>query len=178
VSARVAFLVAALLVSCASSGASGSADALRALAPPGDEAYTVVLFFSVDCHVLRAHDERWRALATEYAPRGVRFLALDPEVGATAERDRDEATRRHYPFPILIDGKAKVAKAYGAEYAGHAVVLDRAGAVVYRGGIDSDRVHLTEDATPYLRQALDDLLAGRRPRLAGSKVLGCALRTW
>jgi hypothetical protein len=99
-------------------------------------------------------------------------------VGATAERDRDEATRRHYPFPILIDDKAKVAKIYDAEYAGHVVVLDRTGAVAYRGGIDSDRVHMTEDATPFLRHALEDLLAGRPPRVAGTKVLGCALRTW
>jgi hypothetical protein len=78
----------------------------------------------------------------------------------------------------LIDEKGSLAKAYGAAYAGHTVVLDRAGTVVYRGGIDSDRVHLTDDATPYLRNALDDLVAGRPPRVAGAKVLGCALRTW
>jgi hypothetical protein len=173
-------LVAALLVlsataSCAPRAAGPS---FRELAPQGAEKYTVVIFFSADCHVLRAHDERVRQLASDYSPRGVRFLALDPEVDANGARDQGEAALRGYPFPILIDEGAKFAKAYGAVYAGLAVVVDRTGAVVYRGGIDSDRVHLTEDATPYLRNALADLVAGRPPRVAESKVLGCALRTW
>jgi hypothetical protein len=140
--------------------------------------YTVVVFFSEDCHVLRAHDERLRRLATDYGGRGVRFLALDPEVGSTASRDDDEAMRRGYPFPIRVDPGARFAKAAGADFAGYAIVVDRTGAVVYRGGIDSDRVHLTDDATPYLRNALADLLGGRAPRVAETKVMGCALRTW
>jgi hypothetical protein len=136
------------------------------------------MFFSADCHVLRAHDERIRNLAKEYTGRGVRFLALDPEVGATLRRDADEASLRGYPFPIRPDEGGRVARAFGAAYAGHVLVLDRAGTPVYQGGIDSDRVKLTEDRTPYLDNALADLLAGRAPRVAETKVLGCVLRTW
>jgi hypothetical protein len=58
------------------------------------------------------------------------------------------------------------------------VVLDGEGRVRYRGGIDSDRTHLHEDATPFLRLALDDLLAGRPPRVAEGKTLGCSLQKW
>jgi hypothetical protein len=50
--------------------------------------------------------------------------------------------------------------------------------VHYRGGIDSDRIHLHDDRTPYLEQALDDLLAHREPRVAEGKSLGCALQKW
>jgi len=153
-------------------------EALRDLAPRASEKYTAVVFFSSDCHVLRAHDERLRALAAEFAERGVRFVAIDSEVCATAARDVEEASRRGYPFPILIDPGAKMAKAAGAAYAGYVVVLDPSAAIVYRGGIDSDRVHLTDDATPYLRHALADLVAGQSPRVAETKALGCALRTW
>jgi hypothetical protein len=172
---RAALLAFAMTASCA---APAPAPSVRELAPQGTEKYTVVLFFSADCHVLRAHDARIRQLAVDYAGRGVRFVALDPEVGATGARDREEASRRGYPFPIVVDKGAKMAKAFGAEYAGHAVVLDRDGAVVFRGGIDSDRVRLTDDRIPYLGNALADLVAGRAPRVAEAKVLGCALRTW
>ncbi len=170
---RAAF---AIVASCAAPSTYPSAD-VHALAPQGTEKYTAIVFFSADCHVLRAHDERLRALAQDFREAGVKFVALDPEPGATAARDEEEAKRRGYPFPILIDDGAKFARAFGAEFAGHTVVLDRKGAIVYRGGIDSDRVHLTDDATPYLRDALGDLLAGRQPRVAQAKVLGCALRT-
>ena len=61
-------------------------------------------------------------------------------------------------------------------YAGYAVVLDRDGSVRYRGGIDEDRVRMRDDATPYLSDALSDLLAGKTPRVAETKTLGCALR--
>jgi hypothetical protein len=128
--------------------------------------------------VLRAHDERLSAIANAYGARGIRFFAIDSEVGASIERDRAEAEQRRYPFPILLDERARLQKAFGAEYAGDTIVLDRDGQVRYRGGIDSDRVRLTGDATPYLSDALADLLAGRSPRVASAKVLGCALRTW
>jgi hypothetical protein len=180
---RSALVACAMCASCAAAGARPGAEhradvALQDVAPRGTQRYTVLIFFSADCHALRAHDERIRALASEFAARGVRFVALDPETRASAAGDRDEASRRGYPFPILLDDGARIAHALGAAYAGHAVVVDPTGAIVYQGGIDSDRVHLTDDATPYLRNALIDLLAGREPRVADAKVLGCALRTW
>jgi hypothetical protein len=52
------------------------------------------------------------------------------------------------------------------------------GIVRYHGGLDSDRNELHDDALPYLGNALDDLLAGKSPRTAESKALGCALQTW
>jgi hypothetical protein len=154
----------------------GTDGALHAIVPALPDAYTVVIFFSTECHVLAVHDERVRKLAAEFAPRGVRFLGVDPEVGATLDGDRAEVERRRYPFPIALDRGGDLARSLGAAYAGYSVVLDRDGNVRYRGGIDSDRVRLRDDATPYLSDALDDLLAGKPPRVAESKALGCALR--
>jgi hypothetical protein len=156
----------------------GTDDALHEIVPRGSDKYTVVVFFSADCHILKLHDERLRRLANHYGERGVRFYGVDPERGATIDRDRAEGERRGYPFPILLDGGARLAKMFGAEYAGHVVVLDGRGAVVYRGGIDSDRIRLTQGATWYLNDALADLLAGKSARIADAKTLGCALRTW
>jgi hypothetical protein len=147
----------------------------HAITPEG-AAYVVLIFFSPGCHVLALHDERIRQLATEYEPRGVKFFAVDAEVDADLERDRAEAARRRYPFPVLLDRGGELARSLGAEFAGYTVVLDGRGDVRFRGGIDSDRVHLRADRTPYLEDALSDLLAGRAPRLAESKSLGCALR--
>ena len=96
----------------------------------------------------------------------------------TAEFDAAEAARRGYPFPVLHDPGARLAWALGAEYATYAVVLDPEGRIRYHGGVDSDKGHLHDDAVPYVRNALDDLLAGRAPRVAEAKTLGCSLETW
>jgi len=55
------------------------------------------------------------------------------------------------------------------------VVVDPAGRVVYAGGIDNERSHLTPSATPYLHDALDDILGGKPLRRAKGEALGCAL---
>jgi hypothetical protein len=154
-------------------GTDGAAHALVARAP---HAYLVVIFFSADCHVLRAHDERIRKLAADFAPESVQFLAVDSEVGATLEQGRAELSRRGYPFPLVVDRGGAIAQRLGAEYAGYTVIVDREGVVRYRGGLDSDRVRLRDDATWYVRDALRDLLSGRAPRRAEGKALGCALR--
>jgi hypothetical protein len=137
---------------------------------------TVLVFFSPDCDSLTLHDARLRALAAAYHPRGVQLFMIDSERRGSLERDAAEARRRAYGFPILLDRGARVADLLGAEYATFAVVLDSTGRVRYRGGIDSDRMYLHDDATTYLADALDDLLASREPRVTEAKALGCALQ--
>ena len=139
---------------------------------------TVFVFFSPDCRVLDAHEPRLRALFDAYHPRGVQFFMVDSEVRGSLERDTTEARRRGYPFPILGDRGANLANALGAEYATYAVVFDDHARVRYRGGIDTDKSHVHDDATPYLKNALDDLLADREPRVTEGETLGCALQKW
>jgi hypothetical protein len=145
---------------------------------PARAPITVLVFFSPRCHCLAAHEPRLLALHARYQGRGVQFFMVDSEKDAGSAGDEAEARRRGYPFPILLDRGGTIAERLGAEYAAYSVVLDAAGAVRYHGGIDSDRITLHEDATPYLKWAVDDLLASRTPRLAEGKALGCALERW
>ncbi len=138
--------------------------------------FTVIVFFAAGCPVQRAHDARLREIFAAYRPRGVAMVAVDAEAGATAAGDGEEARARGYPFPILTDPEGAAADALGATYATYTVVVDAAGRVRYRGGIDSDRSHLTPGASPWLRDALDRLLAGREPDPVETTSLGCALR--
>jgi peroxiredoxin len=143
--------------------------------PSPEGSLTVLEFFSATCPCQAAHDERLRSIAVDYAARGVAVLAIDSEVDAKVERDRAEAARRQYPFPVVLDRGAAIARAYQAEYATYTVLMDRAGNVLYRGGIDSDKRHLHPDATSFLREALDDAIAGRPVRRPEGKTLGCSL---
>jgi hypothetical protein len=186
-------VLAALALTCASCAASGR----RALAPEAPSVplvgaqgesldarslarsapLTVLVFFS-PCPCLDVHEPRLRALFDEYHPRGVQFFMVDSETRGSLERDAAAARARGYPFPILGDRGAKLAEALGAEYATYSVVFDSNARVRYRGGIDTDKSHVHDDATPYLKDALDDLLADREPRVSEGKTLGCSLQTW
>jgi hypothetical protein len=137
--------------------------------------FTVVEFFSAHCPCQAKHDERLRALAASYGDKAVAIIAVDSEADANAWRDGVEAARRRYPYPILVDPDGLAARALKADYATYSLLLDSTGQVLYRGGIDSDQNHLRDDATPYLRNAIDDALARRPVRLREAKTLGCTL---
>jgi peroxiredoxin len=156
----------------------GTDGASHALEPAGAARLTVLVFFADHCPCQAAHDARLRDLYALYHSRGVDLFAVDSETEASPERDRAEATKRAYPFPILIDHGGALARRVGADYATETFVIDRSGAVRYHGGIDSDKRRLHDDATPFLRDALDDLLTDRPLRRTESKALGCALQTW
>ena len=144
----------------------------------GGADWSVLMFMSRQCPCLAAHDERLRELAATFAPRGVKFFAIDSEVGGTPQTAAEEARKRQYPFPVLVDPGARLANQLGAEYATFTVVVNREGHVLYRGGIDSDKAKLHDNATMYLRDALTDLTAGRPVRQSEGTTLGCMLRKW
>jgi len=139
--------------------------------------YTVFVFFSAKCPCVAAHDQRLSTLARSYQPRDVQFFLVDSEVGDALERGRGEVQRRNYPFPILADPGARLARALGARFATTSVVVDREWRIRYRGGIDSEKRDPNPNGRFYLQDALTALLAGREPDPAETKSLGCYLRT-
>ncbi len=143
----------------------------------GRSKLTVFVFYSEDCPCMRAHEARLAALDERYAADGVKVVLVDSETGAAPARDRAEALVRGYRFPLLTDSDARLARLFGARFATHAIVVDAAGRVRYSGGIDSDKNELHGDAQPYLRDAIDALLAGREPPRVEHEALGCALQT-
>ena len=145
---------------------------------PGDLArakLTVVVFFSDHCPCFRAHEARLREVVRVYEPQGVKVMVVDSEVSASQERDARAAVERGLPA-ITLDPGAKLADALDADYATFTVVFDAQGKLRYRGGIDTDKNVLHDDTQRFLRDALDDLLAGKEPRVTEGKALGCALQ--
>lgn len=136
---------------------------------------TVLVFYSEHCPCFRVHEPRLVELERAYAARGVRVIFVDSEVSATAARDARAAAERGLP-PIALDPGARLADAVGADYATYSVVLDPQGRVRYRGGVDSDKDRLHDAPQTFLRDAVDDLIAGHEPRIAEGKALGCALQ--
>lgn len=134
------------------------------------------MFVSATCPCMASHRDPLEDLAAAYAPRGVQFVAVESDVETTPRSLAAEA--REYSMPLLADEGARLANVLGAESATYTVIVDREGHVRYRGGFDSDRVTRHPDATPYVRDALDDLLAGKPPRRPETNALGCMLRKY
>ena len=83
------------------------------------------------------------------------------------------------PTAFLLDPTGVAGKAWGAKTTPHMYIVDKAGQLVYQGGIDDKPTANVADiagATNYLKAALADLKAGRPVKVAFSKPYGCAVK--
>ena len=145
-------------------------------APPA----TVLIQTCNHCPYVVAWNPRLSAVAEEYAPRGVRFLAFSsndparypadsPERMAQFVRDND------WPIPYAYDESQDVARALGSERTPEVFVLDAEQRLAYHGAPDSDHQDPSQNAA-WLRAALDDVLAGRPVGRAETPARGCSVK--
>jgi len=88
-------------------------------------------------------------------------------------------TRDAAPTAVLLDEKGEVGKLYGAKTTPHMFIIDKEGVLVYAGAIDSNpspRESDIKDATNYVRQALDEIKAGKPVSVASTKSYGCGVK--
>ena len=80
---------------------------------------------------------------------------------------------------VLLDADGKVGRAYEAKATPHMFVIDKAGTLVYMGGID-DRPYADpaslKGATNYVEAALSDLKAGRAVATPVTRPYGCSVK--
>lgn len=149
------------------------------LSDHGDRAAIVLVFSSNRCPTAKAYAERMNALQEDYGPRGVQLLAInsnDPHLYPDESYPRmvERAAEDRYRFPYMVDEGQRVAQAYGATCTFHLFVLGADRRLRYQGRFDDAR--LPARVTSHdLRNALDDLLAGRDVRVPVTRPFGCSL---
>jgi peroxiredoxin len=136
---------------------------------------TVVVFLSKSCPVSRAYDRRLVQLASDPAYKDVAFLGLAPNATETNEDLKAYAERAEYPFPVAKDPDSKYATHFGAKVTPSVWVLDAKGIVVYAGAIDDNQT-VESVKKNYLKEALDEVLAGKPVTTAETKATGCDIK--
>ena len=149
------------------------------LASFSDRHLLVLIFSSNRCPTAKAYGPRMNALQQAYRPRGVQLLTINsndphlyPDEAYPAMKDRAAADA--YTFPYLVDDGQRLARAYGATCTFHAFVLDRERRLRYEGRFDDSRLAATVRSHD-LRNAIDNILAGRAVRVARTRPFGCSL---
>ena len=84
------------------------------------------------------------------------------------------AAKRGLPG-VLRDEGHQVADLYGAQITPHLYVIDTQGVLRYQGALDDVSFRQREPTRFFLRQAVESVLAGRRPDPAETSPYGCTL---
>jgi peroxiredoxin len=154
--------------------------AVRSLADAEGAPATVVVWTCNHCPYALAWHDRIVDAAVDYAPRGVRFLAVNSNDAERYPADSYEAMRarvasEEWPFPYLHDETQEAARAWGAKVTPHVYVLDADHILRYEGAPDPDYQEPAHNAS-WLREAIDAILAGDEPERAETEPVGCTIK--
>lgn len=171
-------LFAAIAVMPASAAVLRDVDGNKHLLPADPAAKATVMYFVThDCPISNRYGPEIRRICENYSARGVRCLMayVDPMIGASEIQEHRRAFGATQP--AVHDKDHFLADLAGATVTPESAVFDSAGNLVYRGRIDNLYAKLgtpRRNATELdLRDALDDLLAGRAVSRPRTQAVGC-----
>ena len=159
----------------------GTDDKTHALASFADRELLVVAVSCNHCPYVVAYEPRMIALASEYAARGVAWLAVNandatryPDDGMQPMKTR--ARERSFPFPYVRDDSQAFTRMLGARFTPELFVFDKARKLRYHGRIDDNHRDPSRVTSHDLKDALDALLAGKDPPAAETTAFGCSVK--
>ena len=140
-----------------------------------------------DCPYVAKHyrARNMQAQQREAAAKGVVWLTVaasaSGEQGYVTASEANDIVMKNKAAPsaVLLDPQSRIARAYGATVTPHMYVIDKAGMLVYKGGIDSIPSANVDDiakAKQYVRAALDEVLAGKPVTDSSTRPYGCSLK--
>jgi peroxiredoxin len=141
----------------------------------------VVVFVCNHCPYSVAYEERLLKFQTAYSAKGVGVVRINSDNETLHPMDTlDEMKKRSAgkgaDFVYLRDIAGETAKAYGAEVAPEAFILDAEGVIRYAGRIDDCWQTPKRVRRHDLRMAIDSLLQGSDIAVKVTKPVGCAIR--
>jgi len=150
------------------------------LASYSEKPVLVVIFSCNHCPYVKDYEDRMVGIQRDYAFRGVQLVAINSNDEKSFPEDSlaqmvVRAKEKGFNFPYLRDQDQTAVEHYGAVCTPHAFVFDGKRDLRYRGRIDDFRDPLNVKS-PDLRNALDDLTAGREVRVPDTKPFGCSIK--
>ena len=134
--------------------------------------------WGTDCPVSNLYVPRLVELEREYASKGVIFVGINSNAHESEAEIRKHAEEYGINFPVVKDVKNVVADVGFVERTCEVLVLDGMARVRYRGAIDDQYgqgSRKPEVTRPYLREAIDAVLAGKPVTTPATDVVGCLL---
>lgn len=133
----------------------------------------VVVFLSAVCPCSNSHLVELKSLKKDFP--NFTFIGIHSNTDEDKNLTSSYFKAANLPFPVVQDSGAKLADEFKALKTPHAFVVLTDGKAAYQGGVSSSRHFDDKTARKYLREALQDLSAGREVKTPEGRTLGCAI---
>lgn len=149
--------------------------------------FVVLEWFNNECPFVRKHYDsgNMQALQSAYTGHGVIWLTIASSApGKQGHLTPEAATqviqqRQAKQTALLLDPDGTVGRRYGAKTTPHMFVINPEGVMIYAGALDDQPSFDPTDlptATNYVRQALDEAMAGKPVSVASTRPYGCSVK--
>jgi peroxiredoxin len=144
----------------------------------------IVIFTCNHCPYAVAYEDRIIAIDKKYKAKGFPVIAInpnDPEIAPadSYEKMQERSKDKGFTFPYLFDEGQKVYPVYGAARTPHVYLLERNDenlVVSYIGAIDDNYQDADAVEEKYLENAIDAVLAGKKPEPNFTRAIGCTIK--
>ena len=144
----------------------------------------IIIFTCNGCPYAVAYQERIIEIDKTYKPKGYPVIAInsndtDLRPDDTLEEMKKRSQQKGFTFPYLKDDKDGMYLKYGATRTPHVFLLQKEGKdfiVKYIGAIDNNYQDASKVTDPYLANALDAVIAGKKPEPDFTKAIGCTIK--
>jgi thioredoxin-related protein len=141
----------------------------------------LVIFSCNTCPFVVMWEDRYAQLEEKCAETGLGMVYINSNQAKRDGDDSVEAMKAHakktdYSYPYLIDENSALANAFGAKTTPHIYLFNKDNELVYKGAIDDNYKNIEAVKEPYLLNAIDELLAGKKISLAETKAVGCSIK--
>ncbi len=135
----------------------------------------VLMFIATQCPVSNGYNTRMVSLYNDYKNKNVVFIGINSNKQESVEEVKQHAKDHGFEFTILKDEKNIIADKFGASVTPEIFVLNPSLEILYHGRIDDSRREA--DVTSHdLRNALDEILAGKPVSVSVTKAFGCTIK--
>lgn len=141
----------------------------------------LVIFSCNHCPYVQACENRIIAIQKDYKEQGLQVVAINSnDAGQYPEDSFEEMKKRHtfksFNFHYLYDESQEIAKAYGASHTPELFLFNESRTLVYYGKIDDNWQDESRVITRYLRDALDEVFAGKPVSVPETFAIGCTIK--
>jgi peroxiredoxin len=141
----------------------------------------IIIFSCNHCPFVQAYEERIKSIVTDYSEKGVALAAINSNDSKKYKDDSFEemkirAEKKEFNFPYLRDEDQSAAKSFGASHTPEIFLFDSERKLVYKGKIDDNWKDEPQVKNKYLREALNELLAGKEISIPETFSIGCTIK--
>ena len=146
-----------------------------------DKKALIVIFSCNHCPYVQAYEDRIKQIQSDYATKGVSVVAINSNEDKGYPEDSFEnmkkrAAEQNFNFLYLRDEDQSVARAYDATHTPEIFLFDKERKLAFHGKIDDNWQEPNKVQNHYLRNALDELLAGKEISVPETFTIGCTIK--